>query len=177
MYQATIQLTNQMLTGTLDFYVLYQVKQELEGIGRKLTIPQLLESVGQEDFQCLFLIFICSIQRTSGLSIAEIKSLYDAHRSQDETDEWILSCLINLYQYIQALFKTCLVMKEQEEESEFEDIPLSSKDDWDFAWLEYQWTSVLKRQGFWSTTPKNFMQQLEAHQQFHGIKKENIEEW
>ena len=54
MYQATIQLTNQMLTGTLDFYVLYQVKQELEGIGRKLTIPQLLESVGQEDFNVFF---------------------------------------------------------------------------------------------------------------------------
>ncbi len=113
----------------------------------------------------------------TGHSVTKIQSLYDEYRQQDDSPEWALGCLIQVYEYIQQLFKTCLVMSESEEESEFEDVPLSSKDDWDFAWLEYEWTSVLKRQDFWSTTPKNFMQQLEAHQRFHGVKKENVEEW
>ena len=177
MYQATIQLTNQMLTGTLDFYVLSQVQQELKANGKLLTIPQILEAIGEEDFQCLFLLFIYSIQRVTGHSVTKIQSLYDEHRQQDDSPKWALGCLIQVYEYIQQLFKTCLVMSESEEESEFEDIPLSSKEDWDFSWLEYVWTSVLNRQDFWSATPKNFMQQLEVHQRFHGIEKEKVEEW
>ena len=39
-------------------------------------------------------------------------------------------------------------MNESEEESEFEDVPLSSSEDWDFTWLEYVWTSVLNREQF-----------------------------
>lgn len=177
MYQSRIQLTNQMLTGTLDFYVLYQVQQELKVNGKLLTIPQILEAVGEEDFQCLFLLFIYSIQRVTGHSVTEIQSLYDQHRQQDDSTEWALSCLIQVYEYIQHLFKACLVMNESEEESEFEDVPLSSSEDWDFTWLEYVWTSVLNREHFWNATPKNFMQQLEVHQRFHGIEKEKVEEW
>lgn len=181
MYRTTIQFLNQELEGTLDFWVLFKVQQELKKLGRHLTIPQLLQEMGHEvttsNMQCLFLILLCSLERGSGLKVAEIERLHDEHYNQYDTVEWKVSCYLNRFQYIQELVACCFEMKEiDEEESEFEDIPLSTKKDWDFAWMEYQWTHLLGRQDdFWRVTPKNFTQQVAAHEKFHGINKPKVE--
>lgn len=176
MYQANIELNGQLLHGTLDFYVLHQVQHELKKMGRNITIPQIFEAISKEDFECIFMIFICSLNRISGFSIKEIEILSRANIDKNESIEWRASCYMDQYRYLNDLFEACLVVNVQGEESEFEDIPLSSSDDWNFSWLEYQWMSVLQRDNFWSITPKNFMQQLEAHQKYKGIKKESFEE-
>lgn len=176
MYQASIELNGRELCGTLDFYVLHRVQQELKRMGRKVTIPQIFEAISHEDFECIFLIFICSLNRCSGASVKDIEMLYKKNIDKEDSIEWIASCYADQYRYINDLFEACLVINERVEESEFEEIPVSANEDWDFGWLEYQWTSVLHRNAFWTITPKNFMQQLEAHQKYNGIKKESVEE-
>ena len=64
------------------------------------------------------------------------------------------------------------------EDDEFEEI-LDDKDikDWDFPYMEYIWTTELKKNDFWSVTPRNFFEQIEIHRRLSGDKfeDENIE--
>lgn len=60
-------------------------------------------------------------------------------------------------------------------ESEFEDIP--SAKDWDIASMEYIWTTVLRRNDFWKTTPKNYFEQVDVYCKLNNKKKnKKIEE-
>lgn len=48
--------------------------------------------------------------------------------------------------------------------------------DWDFPFMEYTWSTVLKRSDdFYRSTPKNFFNQIEIHNKLNGVKPQKVE--
>ena len=174
MYSATLELNELKFVGTLDFHTLKMTQISLIKLDKKLTIPQIIESIANFDVTVMILLIYQSIHRGSGISEDEFlrKSMNDC------SNEDLLTRYSCFFEYIADLFSLCLP-KSEESESEFEDIPdeFTDKDkDWDLSYMEYLWMSTLKRSNFWETTPKNFFEQIEIHRKLNSPQKEDVEE-
>ncbi len=174
MYIATLKVNGCQFTGTLDFYTLKIIQNRLMKMDKKMTIPQIIESISNFDMSTLVILVYYSIHRISSLNEDEFM-----HKVMtDCTDEVLLERYSKFFDYISELFRVCLP-KIEESDDEFEDIPDSFADedkDWDFSYMEYLWMSSLKRDNFWETTPKNFFEQIEIHRSLNEPKQEDIEE-
>lgn len=174
MYLATLEVDGYKFTGTLDFHTLKMSQNSLIKMDKKMTIPQIIESISKFDMSVLVILVYHSIQRVTGLDENEFMNKV----MSDCSDEDLLARYSSLFDYISELFKACLP-KNEETEDEFEDIPdnFTAEDkDWDFSYMEYLWMSTLKRNNFWETTPKNFFEQIEIHRSLNAPKPEDVEE-
>lgn len=174
MYLATLEVNDYKLTGTLDFHTLKMTQSYLMKMNKKMTIPQIIESISKFDMCVLVSLVYHSIYRIAELSEDDFmkKVMIDC------SDEELLERYSSFFAYLSELFGTCLP-KSEESDDEFEDIPDSFTDDdkdWDFSYMEYIWMSVLKRDNFWGTTPRNFFEQIEIHRSLNGAKQEDVEE-
>lgn len=177
MYTSTIKFNGKKLKGTLDFYVLKKVQYELLSIGIDLKIEQILKELLEGNAVVMSSVFIQSIMRITDIESEELLELKNAHFNLRSDEEWLVQCFKAWFGYFETLCVACLPKNDKKVESDFEDFPISeSKDDFDFAQLEYTWTYVLKRDDFWSTTLKNFVEQVEIFKRQHQQKAEEIEE-
>lgn len=177
MYTSTIKLSGKKLKGTLDFYVLKKVQQELLSVGLDLRIEQILSELLEGNVVVMSSVFIQSIMRLTDIEPEELLELKNAHFKSKSSEEWLEKCFEQWFAYFENLCVACLLKSNKKTESEFEDFPTSeSEDDFDFAQLEYTWTYVLKRDDFWSTTLKNFVEQVEIYKRQNQQKTEEIEE-
>ncbi len=165
------------LKGTLDFYVLKKVQQELLSIGMDLRIEQILAELLEGNVVVMSSVFIQSIMRLTDIEPEELLELKNAHFKSKSGVEWLEKCFKQWFAYFENLCVACLPKNDKKIESEFEDFPTSeSKDDFNFAQLEYTWTYVLKRNDFWATTLKNFVEQIEIYKCQNQLKTEEVEE-
>lgn len=174
MYLATLEINGCTFTGILDFYTLKMTQNSLLKFEKKLTIPQIIESISKFDMSVLVSLIYHSINRITPLNEDEFVNKV----MTDCTDEELLERYSKFFDYISELFRVCLP-KNEESEDEFEDIPDNFTDedkDWDFSYMEYLWMSALKRDHFWETTPKNFFEQIEIHRKLNAPKQEDVEE-
>lgn len=173
MYIACIELNGKQYEGTLDFYVLKEVQKTLEKLNRKLKLHEIFKALADEDMQVISCLILHSLVRKEN-SIEDINRDYTAIKN----DEELIDYFININKFLIDLLDECMPKEEKKEESELEDIPdFSSYDDWDLTYMEYLWTTILKRENFWNITPKNFFEQADIHLKVNGKEnKDKIEE-
>lgn len=165
MYTANLELNNNMYIGTLDFYVLIETQKVLRNLNRDITIQQIFEALSNEDMEVISTLVLQSLLRGSN-NVEDIMRDYTAVKNDDEVIEYFIA--INTF--LIDLLKECMPKAEKEsKEDEFEDIPdFEETKDWDIAEMEYIWSTAIKRQDFWRTTPKNFFAQMDIHIKFNS---------
>lgn len=171
MYTAYLTLNNKIFSGTLDFYVLKETQNTLKKMDRNLKITDIFNKVAEQDMEVISTLILQSLMRRNN-NANIIKKSYTAKKTDDELVEYFIA----INSFMLDLLEECMPKASKTGiESEFEDIP-SSKD-WDMASMEYLWSTVLKRNDFWSTTPKNYFEQLDIYSKLNNPKKnKKIEE-
>lgn len=174
MYRATFIIDNHKFHGTLDMYAIKKAQDELEECGKKLKIHEIFKGIADLDMHCITAVILQSVLRASNISESDFLELYLRDRSIEETEKNINYSL----EFISELLKKCMPKNEVEnEDDDFEDIPdfnEEEKSDWDFPYMEYMWTTELKKNNFWEVTPKNYFEQIEIYKKFNS--KEDSED-
>lgn len=171
MYNSEIKINNEKLKGTLDFWVLNKVQEDLQELGYEFKIHELFESISNiEDINMhvVMSILLFSIYRYSNIDIDDIEEKF-------MKDKFDIDKFNRLFEYINNLLKKCMPLNNSEDElfEECEDI--KERKDWDFPYMEYLWYSVLKRNAnFYSITPKQFFAQMDIYKKINNIKDDNI---
>lgn len=175
MYKATLKIDNYHFIGTLDMYVLKVAQSELEECGKKLKIHEILKGISDFDMHCISAIVLQSVIRVGKISEKDFLDIYMKDRNEEEIE----NNFINITEYLTKLIKKCMPKNEMSnEEAEFEDIPLwdeEEKEDWDFPYMEFLWTSKLNKSDFWKVTPKNFFEQINIYRKLNGVTEEHEE--
>lgn len=173
MYKAYLQIDDLKLPGTLDMYVVKRSQEELESCGKELKIHEIFEGISKMDFHCIAAVILQSVLRESNLLEEDFIKIYLKERTEDE----IAQKLLNESNYLNELLKKCMFKsKENKEDDEFEEIPNFAEDkskDWDFPYMEFFWSTKLKRNDFWTITPKHYFEQIEVYERVNGLNKEN----
>ncbi|MGL5765651.1 MAG: hypothetical protein ACRCX8_08425 [Sarcina sp.] len=158
MYKAIFNLNNKKIEGTLTFYVLKKIQEEmLINFNRELTISDIFKYIAEDDMEVVAALLICSTNQEFDLEKSDIEEIY---------------------KYIKRLLEICMPLKE-ENDNDFEDIPdFTESKDWEFEWMEYMWNTTLKRTDeFLNITPKRFFEQIELYKKINKIQQdENVEE-
>ncbi|MDB2049344.1 hypothetical protein [Clostridium perfringens] len=153
------------LQATLNMKCIYLVKEDLAEKEIFLSIPQIFSKIADFDADVLSSLIIRSVQQCMDMEEEEIM---------------ILLGLDDAIELVGALIKKCMPKNDtikKVNEIEFEDDEEDVKD-WDFDFMSYLWSSVLKRSDdFFKSTPKYFFKQIDNHKKFNNIKdeKENVE--
>lgn len=168
MNKSKLIIHNRKFLGTLDFYVIRKIHEDLEDVGINCTYQEMFrfissfEDLGTDKGQItLCSLILHSILRCSHIEEEEFVKLFNSDTSEDERE--LADIFKSRFDYINSLFKKCMPPNSKED-SEFddEDIYVSKKTNWDFNHMEYLWYSVLKRNDdFYGTTPRTFFAQLE----------------
>lgn len=168
MYCETIEINNKKFIGTLDFWVLRKVQEDIEKVDRLYTIKQLFEKIS--DVNNIDMKIITSILY---YSILRKKNEDDIEKEFMKT-ELDLEKFNSIFNYINSLLKKCMPLKNSVEKNLFEeeDLGIEIKEDWDFDYMEYIWSSVLNRNDFYSITPKNFFSQIKIYKNVNKIEDE-----
>lgn len=171
MYTAYLILNNRVFSGTLDFYVLMETQNTLKKMGKNLKIVDIFNKIAEQDMEVISTLILQSLMRKNNNS-KTIKKAYTAKK----TDKELIEYFIAINSFIIDLLEECMPKTNKKlKESEFEDIP--SAKDWDIASMEYIWTTVLRRNNFWKTTPKNYFEQVDVYCKLNNKKKnKKIEE-
>ena len=161
MYKAILNLNGKKIEGTLTFYILKKIQDEiLINFERKLTISEIFEKLAEDDMQILSAFLIYSTNKDLNFDFNNLD-------------------LEEVYRYIKRLLEICMPLKEISNDDDFEDIPnFSVESDWEFEWMEFMWNTNLKRSDeFLNITPKRFFEQMEVYKKVNNIKNEDtIEE-
>lgn len=172
MYTAKLKLNNKEFLGTLDFLTLKNIQKEFKKeFGEDIKIQDIFKKIADFDMR-IIVIFILETTKKIENKTEEINELFLIEEDIEEKFK-------NIFEYVEEIFLECLPkMEKQESESEFEDEEEVEVDDWEFEWMEYMWTTTLKRSDFWNTTPRNFFGQMDIYKKINNVKSkdENIEE-
>ncbi|EOU1904110.1 hypothetical protein [Clostridium perfringens] len=175
MYLSEVKLNNKKFKGTLTFNTLVKIKDSLlEEFKKDITITEIFDGLTKFDMTIFTVFMIESIYATGEYEKEEIIEAFI-------NDEDIINKFNDAYSYIYKLISKCLP-KEIEEfnESEFEDEydQEGNNTEWELDYMEYLWSTVLKRNDFWNVTPKNFFEQMDIHKKVNssGKEKSNVEE-
>lgn len=171
MFEAYLNLDDRELTGTLDFYVLKTVQDSLKKNGQDLTIPEICKKTFEGDALVISTILINSVIRKTDVTPTELLKLRETDANKNE--ENISDSFVKIFDYLKDLFEECfptesLSISEDDEESLFED-EFEDEKDYDFALMEYMWTTYLQRTDFWKITPKKYMEQIKIFSK-HALK-------
>ena len=166
MYCETIEINNKKFIGTLDFWVLRKVQEDIEKVDKFYTMSQLfkrISDVNNIDMRIITSILYFSIIRKNNDS--DIEKVF-------MEDELNLEKFNSIFNYINLLLKKCMPLKENISENLFEeeDLGIEIKEDWDFDYMEYIWNSILNRTNFYKTTHKNFFSQVKVYKDVNKIK-------
>lgn len=175
MYISTLELNGKKYKGTLDFFVLKDVQDDLSKIGIKATIPQIFKSISEFDMNYISSFVLKSLSRIDEISEEEFLKNYLSQKN----DEDILNNFNSIFTYINDLMDKCLYKskKTKKENSIFDDEEDFNSEDWDLSSMEYTWNSVLNRQeNILNITPKNYFEQIEIYKKVNKIKDVEIEE-
>lgn len=176
MNKVSITISNVKLKGTLDFYVICKIHDDLIENNIDCQIQEIfkyisnIDSLGTIEGQITLISFLInSICRCSDFDEEDIADLFN--KEPNETLEDIMISFQNRFEYINKLIKKCMP-KGVESEFDDEDVYISKNDGWDFSHMEYLWYSVLKRSDdFYRATPKNFFDQMEQFNKAHSKSK------
>lgn len=167
MYSEIIEINNKKFVGTLDFWVLKKVQEDIEKIDKFYTISQLFKRIS--DVNDIDMRIIMSILY---FSIIREKNDIDIE-NEFMKEELNLEKFDSIFKYINSLLKKCMPLRQRTSEFEEEDLGIEIKEDWDFDYMEYIWDSVLNRTDFYKTTPKNFFSQVKIYKEVNKIKDDN----
>lgn len=172
MNSALLKINNKEFKGTIDFYVLRKVQEDLVQYGYEFKIFELFESMSDIkniNMYTVTSIILFSISRYSNIN----EKIVEEEFIKDERD---IEKFSYIFEYINKLLEKCMPLKESLDENLFdEEDDFKDKKDWDFEYMEYLWYSVIKRQDdFYRVTPRNFFSQMEIWKKMHKVKEENV---
>lgn len=174
-YTAILTLKNKKYIGTLDFKTLKDTQKEYKNITDiDISISDIFKLLENMDMTIISILLIKSITRISNIKEEILVNAFSSSKTEGE----IITKFENYFTYINELMKACMPKEKNNSESEFEEIPDFSEktEDWDFSFMEYLWTTTLKRNDFWDITPKNFFEQVDIHRKINSVENEKIEE-
>lgn len=173
MYKSSLTLNGTEYFGTLDFFALKNIQIEFfNEFQEEVKMADIFEKLSNFDMK-MMVVFIMETLSRCGNNKTDIYK--DFSSEQD-----LLAKFTNCYAYINNLIKKCMPKNKKKSnkfEDEFEDEFEDDIKDWEFDWMEYIWTTTLKRNDFWNTTPKNFFDQFNIYKKVNKVedKTENIE--
>lgn len=173
MYTSKLKLNNKEFVGTFTFLTIKNIKETiLNEFNKEINVKELIEGLSEFDMTFFTVFILETINSSNQYSKEEVLEAFT-------NDSNLIEKFDNSYSYIYDLLNKCLPSNKSIEkyESEFEDEEEEVNSVWDFDYMEYLWNTVLKRNDFWNTTPKNFFSQMDIHYKLHGEKKDsNVEE-
>lgn len=173
MYISKVKLNDKEFFGTLTFSTIKNIKETMFiEFNKQVTVKEVIEGLAEFDMTFFSVFILETIYSSNKYSKEEVLQAF-------LNDSNLIEKFNSAYSYIYDLTNKCLPSSKviEDYESEFEDEEDDSNSEWDFEYMEYLWSTILKRDYFWNTTPKNFFSQLDIHQKLHGSKKEsNVEE-
>lgn len=174
MYEAYLVLNNQELVGTLDFYVLKTTQESLKKNGLELTIPEILKASLDGNALVMSTLLINSVMRKTKITAEDIFKLREDEIRDDPDNEKLKESFAKMFQYFIDLFEVCFSneFEMSKKEVEFEDEEDEALKDYDFALMEYMWTTYLHRNDFWEITPKKYIEQIKIFEKHH-LKNDN----
>lgn len=171
MYKASIELSNKLLDGTLDMYCIRMVQLKLN-----CKVNDIFIGISNMDSKYACQLTVEAIKRLNKLSEEDIVKLYISEREYIQAENFIL-----MFSFIAKLIDKCMPINNKNiTENEFEEIPeeYTTKEDWDFDYMEFLWKSKLNREeNFWTVTPKNFFSQMDIYKISNNIKDESEVEY
>ena len=175
MYNANLILNKTEYSGKLDFFVLKNIQTEFfKEFEEEVKIVDIFEKLSNFDMK-MMVVFIMETLNRNG---SDKKEIYKDFSSEQN----LLSKFVNCYTYINEIIQKCMPKNSKKKTNKFEDEFEDEEDidgikDWEFDWMEYMWTTTLKRNDFWSTTPKNFFEQLNIYKRVNKVEEnsENVE--
>lgn len=173
MYSSTIKINNEKLKGTLDFWVIRKVQEDLQELGYEFRIHELFKSISDINdinMHVVMSILLFSIYRYSNIDIEDIEDKF-------MEDVFDIDKFNKLFEYLNKLFSKCMPQNSSNDEKLFEEYEdIKEKEDWDFPYMEYLWYSVLKRSDdFYSITPKVFFSQMNIYKGINNIKDDDVD--
>lgn len=171
MYKSIIVLNKSQYEGTLDFYVIKDIKNRLKkDFNLTITATDIFNKIKENNMQVISTFILATLIRLNPEKELEIVNNFI-------NDNDILYKFENMFKYITDIIENCLPKKNKKHENIFEDEFENEASDWDFDFMEYIWCTTLKRNSFWHTTPRNFFEQLEIYKSVNKIKdkSEDIE--
>lgn len=141
----------------LTIKALLITKDSLMQENSNITISDIFEKVYDLDVKTISLLIINSIQKCSE-DVSYLISILEFSEAVD-----LLSTIID---------KSMPQKEEENNESIFEEED-DITEDWDFSYMEYLWSCILKRQDdFYNITPSHFFKMIEHHKRFNGAKED-----
>lgn len=142
----------------LTIKALLITKDSLMQENSNITIADIFEKVYELDVKTISLLIINSIQKCSE-DVNHLISILEFYEAMD-----LLSAIID---------KSMPQKEEENNESIFEEEEDDITEDWDFSYMEYLWSCILKRQDdFYNITPNHFFKMIEHHKRFNGVKED-----
>ena len=175
MYLSEVKLNNKKFKGTLTFNTLIKIKDSLlEEFKKDITITEIFDGLTKFDMTIFTVFMIESIYATDECEKEEIIEAFI-------NDEDIINKFNSAYSYIYKLISKCLpkeIEEFNESEFEYEYDQEGNNTEWELDYMEYLWSTVLKRNDCWNVTPKNFFEQMDIHRKVNssGKEKSNVEE-
>lgn len=176
MYISTLELNNKKYKGTLDFFVLKDIQDDLSKIGITTTIPNIFKAISEFNMDYISSFVLKSISRIDEVSEEDFLENY----LNQKDDEEMLKNFNSIFIYINDLMSKCLYkpnkLKKENDifEDEEDDINIQ---DWDLSNIEYTWNSILNRQeNILNITPKNYFEQIEIYKKVNKINDNEVEE-
>lgn len=172
-YVAKIQLHNRIFRGTLDFYTIIKVLEDLKEHGFEFTVIDIFKEISDLDNLNMYVVaslLLNSIMRYERVS-EEVITEHFIEAVKDPKG------FADIFTYITTLFNKCIPnATKQSNTLEFEFEDEETKEDWDFDYMEYLWYSVVKRtDDFYKITPRNFFKQLDIYKDVNNIKPKDDE--
>ena len=175
LYISTLELNGKKYKGTLDFYVLKDIQDDLSKIGINTTIPNIFKAISEFNMDYISSFVLRSISRIDEISEQEFLENY-LNQKEDE----ILNNFNSIFKYINDLMSKCLYRSKDIniENDIFEDEDHDiNMEDWDLSNIEYTWNSILNRQeNILNITPKNYFEQIEIYKKLNKINDNEVEE-
>ena len=176
MYISTLELNGKKYKGTLDFFVLKDIQDDLSKIGIETTIPNIFKAISEFDMNYISSFVLKSISRIDEISEEEFLKNYISQKNEEE----IIKNFNSIFIYINDLMSKCLYKpkKLKKEEDIFEDEEDDTNiEDWDLSNIEYTWNSILNRQeNILTITPKNYFEQIEIYKKVNKINDNEVKE-
>lgn len=176
MYISTLELNGKKYKGTLDFFVLKDIQDDLSKIGITTTIPNIFKAISEFDMNYISSFILKSISRINEISEEDFLNNYLNNKNTEE----IIKNFNSIFVYINDLMSKCLYTppKVKKEDNIFEDEECDTNiEDWDLSNIEYTWNSILNRQeNILTITPKNYFEQIEIYKKINKINDNEVEE-
>lgn len=166
---ARIILDNKIYEGTLNFYAIKKVQEELKNRNFEHKVYHIFKYLGNEKY---FGKDEFNVTLTS-LLLYSISSL--GHKEEEVSKSFLKEEDLNIYivkvlDFINELINKC--MPKSDEEDEYEKPDWWSPKDWNFDEMEYMWYTILKRNDdFYKISPKEFFSQMDIYKKINNIKR------